>query len=92
MKYECMVPLSMFPSSLKSLELSGLGCSWQHMNDIGSLLPNLEVLSLQHYAFQGPEWDIKSDCFLELKTLIIEDNDLVRWIAQHGRASQRFAS
>ncbi|XP_042014282.1 putative late blight resistance protein homolog R1A-10 [Salvia splendens] len=84
MKYECMVPLSMFPSSLKRLQLIGLGCSWMHMNNIGKLLPNLEELSLQDYAFQGPEWDIQSDCFLKLNALVIEDSDLVRWIAQHG--------
>ncbi|XP_042013963.1 putative late blight resistance protein homolog R1B-17 [Salvia splendens] len=84
MRHECMVPLSMFSSSLKRLLLCGLGCSWKHMNDIGSRLPNLEELILNHYAFQGPEWEIQSDCFLKLKTLVIDDNDLVRWIAQQG--------
>ena len=84
MKYECQVPLSMFPSSLTSLQLSGLRCPWKHMNDIGLLLPNLVTLKLEHYAFQGPYWDIESQCFLKLDTLIIEDTDLVRWRSQHG--------
>ncbi|XP_042014281.1 putative late blight resistance protein homolog R1A-10 [Salvia splendens] len=84
MRYECMVPLSMFSSSLTRLGLGGLGCSWKHMNDIGSLLPNLEDLFLSRYAFRGPEWEIESDCFLKLETLVIEDSDLVRWIAQQG--------
>ena len=84
MKYQSIVPLSMFPSSLIRLDLSGLGCPWKHMNDIGSLLPNLINLTLHHYAFCGPEWNIESGCFLTLKTLVIEDTDLVRWRPQHG--------
>ena len=59
MKHEYLVPLSMFPASLTVLCLSGLGCPWKHMNDIGSLLPNLRTLKLQHYAFQGSEWNIE---------------------------------
>ncbi|XP_047955656.1 putative late blight resistance protein homolog R1A-10 isoform X1 [Salvia hispanica] len=84
MKYECMVPLSMFSSSLFMLELSGLGCPWKHMNDIGSLLPNLRDLKLDHYAFRGPKWDIEYGCFKKLETLVIEDTDLVQWKALHG--------
>ncbi|XP_047955460.1 putative late blight resistance protein homolog R1A-4 [Salvia hispanica] len=83
-KYEFMVPLRMFPSSLTYLQLSGLGCPWEYMNDIGSLLPNLTDLMIEEYAFRGPEWDIKSECFLKLETLVIEDTDLERWRAQHG--------
>ena len=84
MTYEFMVPLSTFPSNLITLGLSGLGCSWKHMNDIGSLLPNLKQLHLEEYAFRGPEWNIESGCFLKLQSLVIEDLDLVRWRAQHG--------
>ena len=84
MKYESTVPLSMFPSSLTILKLNGLGCPWKHMNDIGSKLPSLKSLELFHYAFQGPKWDIKFGCFLNLKKLVIEDTDLVRWRVQHG--------
>ncbi|XP_047955651.1 putative late blight resistance protein homolog R1A-10 [Salvia hispanica] len=84
MKYEYLVPLSMFPSSLTTLHLFGLGCPWKHMNDIGLLLPNLKDLNLYQYAFRGLEWDIESRRFLNLKTLVIEDTDLVRLRAQHG--------
>ena len=84
MKHDCMVPLSMFPSTISFLTLSGLGCPWKHMNNIGSLLPNLSDLVLQHYAFRGPEWDIESGSFSKLERLVIEDTDLVRWRPQHG--------
>ncbi|XP_047978803.1 putative late blight resistance protein homolog R1A-4 [Salvia hispanica] len=82
--YKCIIPLSMFPSSLRILCLSGTGCPWEHMNKIGSLLPNLIKLDLKQYAFRGPEWDIESGCFLKLETLIVDDADLVRWRAQNG--------
>ncbi|XP_047954090.1 putative late blight resistance protein homolog R1B-8 [Salvia hispanica] len=84
MKWEAMVPLSMFPSSLRVLTLGGLGCPWHYMNYIGSMLPNLIALSLEHYAFRGPVWDIELRCFLKLETLIIEDTDLVELRAQDG--------
>ncbi|XP_057763649.1 putative late blight resistance protein homolog R1B-12 [Salvia miltiorrhiza] len=85
-KYEFnMIPLSMFPSSLIVLNLSGLGgYSWKYMNDIGSLLPNLKGLMLQCYAFRGPEWEIEPGGFLKLTILQIEDTDLVQWRPQHG--------
>ncbi|XP_057810279.1 putative late blight resistance protein homolog R1A-10 [Salvia miltiorrhiza] len=84
-KYEFnTIPLSMFPSSLKVLRLSGLGYPWNYMNDIGLLLPNLEALMLQCYAFRGPEWEIESGGFLKLARLIIEDTDLVQWRPQRG--------
>ncbi|XP_042014149.1 putative late blight resistance protein homolog R1A-10 [Salvia splendens] len=84
MQHVCMVPLEMFPSSLRYLRLSGLGCPWEYLNHIGPLLPILFTLSLESYAFRGPEWDIESKCFLNLVTLIIEDTDLVELRAQHG--------
>ncbi|XP_057810272.1 late blight resistance protein R1-A-like [Salvia miltiorrhiza] len=85
-KYECnTIPLSMFPSSLKVLGLSGLGgYPWNYMNDIGLLLPNLEILMLCEYAFRGPEWDITPGSFLKLIELQIDDTDLVRWRPQRG--------
>ncbi|XP_057810264.1 putative late blight resistance protein homolog R1A-10 [Salvia miltiorrhiza] len=85
LKYEFnTIPLSMFPSSLEVLNLGGLGYHWEYMNDIGSLLPNLEVLILECYAFQGAEWEITPDSFLKLHVLAIEDTDLVRWRPQRG--------
>ncbi|XP_047953188.1 uncharacterized protein LOC125199032 [Salvia hispanica] len=84
MKWDTMVPLSMFPSSLLTLTLTGLGYPWQYMNEIGSMLPNLGILKLQYYAFQGRKWNIESSCFLKLVDLVIEDTDLVELRAQHG--------
>ncbi|XP_047975838.1 probable disease resistance RPP8-like protein 2 isoform X1 [Salvia hispanica] len=84
LKYEYMVPFSMFPSSLISLELSGIGCPWKLISDIGLFLPNLKQLILDLYAFRGPEWDIESQCFPKLESLIINDTDLVRWRGQPG--------
>ncbi|XP_057810240.1 putative late blight resistance protein homolog R1A-10 [Salvia miltiorrhiza] len=78
------IPLSMFPSSLTMLFLNGLGYPWKYMNDIGSLLPNLETLILECYAFRGSEWEIKPGGFLKLTELQIEDTDLVRWRPQRG--------
>ncbi|XP_057763648.1 putative late blight resistance protein homolog R1A-10 [Salvia miltiorrhiza] len=79
------IPLSMFPSSLKALVLSGLGgYPWKYMNDIGSLLPNLMKLSLRWYSFRGPEWEIESGAFLKLEDLQIDDIDLVQWRPQRG--------
>lgn len=42
-------------------------------------LPNLEVLKLRGYAFQGRAWEIDYGEFPKLKFLSIEDTDLVRW-------------
>ncbi|XP_057812418.1 putative late blight resistance protein homolog R1A-10 isoform X2 [Salvia miltiorrhiza] len=84
-KYECnTISHSMFPSSLKVLSLRGLGYPWKCMNDIGSMLPNLEALSLECYAFQGPNWEVESGGFLKLTSLRIEDTDLVQWRPQRG--------
>ncbi|XP_057810260.1 probable disease resistance RPP8-like protein 2 [Salvia miltiorrhiza] len=79
-----LIPLSMFPSSLEMLHLSGLWYPWKYINDIGSLLPNLKSLILECYAFRGPEWEIESRGFLKLTRLLIEDTDLVQWRPQRG--------
>ncbi|XP_057812495.1 late blight resistance protein R1-A-like [Salvia miltiorrhiza] len=78
------IPLSMFPSTLTTLHLKGLGYPWKYMNDIGLRLPNLMKLVLQSYAFRGPEWEIESRSFLKLRELQIEDTDLVQWRPQRG--------
>ncbi|XP_057810259.1 putative late blight resistance protein homolog R1A-4 [Salvia miltiorrhiza] len=85
LKYEFnTIPLSMFPSSLRTLVLRGLGYPWKYLNAIGSMLPNLKILVLKSYAFRGPEWEIESGGFLKLTTLQIEDTDLVQWRPQRG--------
>ncbi|KAL3501792.1 hypothetical protein ACH5RR_036241 [Cinchona calisaya] len=44
-------------------------------------LPNLEVLKLKSYAFQGLEWVPTEAGFCSLKHLLIEKTDLVVWEA-----------
>ncbi|KAK4427042.1 putative late blight resistance proteinR1A-10 [Sesamum alatum] len=73
-------PFSRFPSGLKKLTLSGLGVSWEYMSSIAQL-PNLKVLKLRHYAFQGPVWRVYDSEFLQLKFLLLEDTDLEFWSA-----------
>ncbi|XP_042001155.1 putative disease resistance RPP13-like protein 2 [Salvia splendens] len=72
------VPHSMFPLGLKKLSLSGLGYPWSYMDIIGRL-PNLEVLKLRCFAFQGPVWETDYASFGQLKLLSLEDTDLVLW-------------
>ncbi|GAA0148130.1 hypothetical protein LIER_07654 [Lithospermum erythrorhizon] len=45
-----------FPHSLKNLTLRQSFLPWEAMKLIGDL-PNVEVLKLRNYAFQGPEWE-----------------------------------
>ncbi|XP_012829196.1 PREDICTED: putative late blight resistance protein homolog R1A-10 [Erythranthe guttata] len=72
-------PLSIFPSSLVKLTLSGLGYPWEEMSRISSL-PNLRVLKLKCYAFRGPKWEVVGRFEFEaLRILLIEDTDLVQW-------------
>ncbi|KAH6828921.1 hypothetical protein C2S53_013488 [Perilla frutescens var. hirtella] len=85
-KYGCVAPqkpLSMFPSSLRKLHLSGLGYPWKYMKAIGEI-PNLHVLKLRCYAFKGPKWETENKSFLHLKYLVIEDTDLVQWKLRYG--------
>ncbi|XP_057767415.1 putative late blight resistance protein homolog R1A-10 [Salvia miltiorrhiza] len=74
-------PLPSFPKRLKKLSLSGCGYPWECLREI-ALMPNLEVLKLRCYAFQGPEWEVRRGEFLKLKFLLLEDSDLVRWRAE----------
>ncbi|KAK4394847.1 UNVERIFIED_CONTAM: hypothetical protein Sangu_2015600 [Sesamum angustifolium] len=44
-------------------------------------LPNLEVLKLREFAFQGPTWDLEDMFFPELKFLLLEALELQEWTA-----------
>ncbi|KAL3510639.1 hypothetical protein ACH5RR_030040 [Cinchona calisaya] len=72
--------LDAFPSNLRKLTLSWSYIPWESMIIIARL-PNLEVLKLKNYAFQGPEWEPFGEGFHQLKHLLIENNDLVHWKA-----------
>ncbi|KAK4427074.1 hypothetical protein Salat_1476300 [Sesamum alatum] len=71
-------PVSIFPSSLRKLTLSGLGFPWEYMSNI-AYLPNLEVLKLRSYAFQGSVWEASEEGFEQLRFLLIEDTNLEYW-------------
>ncbi|KAL0364510.1 UNVERIFIED_CONTAM: putative disease resistance RPP13-like protein 3 [Sesamum angustifolium] len=71
-------PITVFPSSLKKLTLSGLGFPWEYMSTIAKLR-NLEVLKLRCHAFRGPVWNAYDCQFLQLKFLLLEDIDLESW-------------
>lgn len=74
--------LSNLPKSLRKLSLNGLGYSWKSMSAIGSL-PNLKVLKLRCFAFQGEEWETKIGKFASLEFLLLEDLDLLH-LRIHG--------
>ncbi|KAK4489463.1 hypothetical protein RD792_005272 [Penstemon davidsonii] len=79
-----LLPKSVFPSSLTKLTLSGCGFAWEDMSLIGRALPNLGVLKLRCYAFQGPEWVVDEMEFPKLEHLLLEDTDLVHWRVAYG--------
>ncbi|KAL0341537.1 UNVERIFIED_CONTAM: putative late blight resistance proteinR1C-3 [Sesamum calycinum] len=70
------------PSSVKQLELYNCRIPWEHMTVIGSL-PNLKVLYLSAYAFEGPEWNPVEGEFPRLEKLIIVQSNLVWWRAEN---------
>ncbi|KAL0341535.1 UNVERIFIED_CONTAM: hypothetical protein Scaly_1816100 [Sesamum calycinum] len=52
------------------------------MTLIGSL-PNLKVLYLFNYAFEGPEWNSMEGEFPRLEELVISYSNLVWWRAEN---------
>lgn len=72
--------LAALPVTLKHLSLSWSYLPWECMTSI-AMLPNLEVLKLKNYAFQGPKWEPTEAGFRSLKHLLIENTDLIHWEA-----------
>ncbi|CDP21314.1 unnamed protein product [Coffea canephora] len=72
--------LAALPVTLKHLSLSRSYLPWEDMTFI-AMLPNLEVLKLKNYAFQGPKWEPTEEGFHSLKHLLIENTDLIHWEA-----------
>ncbi|GAA0175807.1 antimicrobial response protein [Lithospermum erythrorhizon] len=70
--------LNAFPETLSKLTLSRSHLPWVRMKILGEL-PNLEVLKLRNYAFEGPEWETQRGGFQRLEYLLIENTDLQRW-------------
>ncbi|KAK1410603.1 hypothetical protein QVD17_37140 [Tagetes erecta] len=69
-----------FPSTLKKLTLSGCRFPWFNMSNI-QWLPNLEVLKLLNYAFEGPLWNTGVGVFRGLQFLKLQNLDLQQWNA-----------
>ncbi|PWA80249.1 Disease resistance protein [Artemisia annua] len=69
-----------FPVTLKKLTLSGCRLPWFSMSTIQSL-PNLEILKLLNYAFEGPTWDTGEGQFRQLKFLKLQNLDIHEWEA-----------
>ncbi|KAK4426948.1 putative late blight resistance proteinR1A-10 [Sesamum alatum] len=67
-----------FPPSLKKLTLKGFQIPWERMTIVGSL-PNLEVLKLKEFAFEGSLWEPKEGEFTKLKFLLIHLSTLKHW-------------
>ncbi|XP_027154761.1 putative late blight resistance protein homolog R1B-16 [Coffea eugenioides] len=79
-KYKNTENLDALPSNLRKLTISWSYQPWQNMTSIASL-PELEVLKLKNYAFQGPKWEPTEGGFRVLKHLLVEKTDLVSWEA-----------
>ncbi|KAL3499045.1 hypothetical protein ACH5RR_041777 [Cinchona calisaya] len=67
-----------FPMNLKKLTLSSLCWQWSDMSSIGKL-PNLEVLKLKYYSFEGEVWDMEEGEFPKLKYLKLDSLDIINW-------------
>lgn len=61
-----------FPKNLRKMTLSRCHLQWEKMNILGEF-PNLEVLKLRNYAFQGPEWETQGGGFQRLSYLEADD-------------------
>ncbi|KAL2243738.1 putative late blight resistance protein homolog R1A-10 [Sesamum indicum] len=72
-----------FPTSLKELRLYGCSIPWEKLKIVGSLLPNLKVLSLSKNTYKGREWNQVEGEFPRLKVLTIFDCQLVWWRAEN---------
>lgn len=67
-----------FPPNLKRLTLNCSLLLWEDVKVLGKL-PNLEVLKLKDFSFQGPKWETDEEGFHQLKYLLVESRDLVLW-------------
>ncbi|KAI3745226.1 hypothetical protein L1987_58334 [Smallanthus sonchifolius] len=68
MKSNCGKNHLTFPTTLKRLTLARCYLPWSDMSIIQSL-PNLEVLNLKEYAFEGSRWNTDEQEFQQLKFL-----------------------
>ncbi|KAL0335575.1 UNVERIFIED_CONTAM: putative late blight resistance proteinR1A-10 [Sesamum radiatum] len=77
------LPLKLaLPQNLRKLTLQGCTISWENMTVIGSL-PNLEVLKLRNFDFEGSVWEPNEGEFTKLKYLLIHESSLEQWLADY---------
>nr|XP_009781183.1 PREDICTED: putative late blight resistance protein homolog R1A-10 [Nicotiana sylvestris] len=69
-----------FPEKLMHLTLEATHLLWKDISFLGKL-PNLEVLKLKYFAFQGSNWNLNEGGFKKLKLLHIFMTNLVQWKA-----------
>ncbi|KAL0460523.1 UNVERIFIED_CONTAM: putative late blight resistance proteinR1A-10 [Sesamum latifolium] len=79
-----------FPANLKKLTLSGSFLPWEDMAKL-AVLPKLEVLKLRSFAFEGDVWRAVEGGFFQLKLLLVENSDPMRWMLMPP-TSQTFSS
>ncbi|XP_009612031.1 putative late blight resistance protein homolog R1A-10 [Nicotiana tomentosiformis] len=65
------------PPSLKKLKLTTTHLPWEYMAIIGKL-PNLEVLQLKKWAFEGNEWKV-TEIFKNLKYFLLDQSYFQYW-------------
>ena len=76
-----------FPLNLKKLVLSWNSQPWTEISKIGKL-PNLEVLKLLNYSFDGEEWVVKEGEFPNLRVLELLKLGIRNWTASSDSFSR----
>ncbi|XP_042037488.1 putative late blight resistance protein homolog R1A-10 isoform X2 [Salvia splendens] len=73
---------SWFPAKLKMLTIVGTRLDWNHVSKLG-MIETLEALKLKGNAFTGNLWEAVSGGFHSLHFLLIEDTELIIWVASN---------
>ncbi|THG04312.1 hypothetical protein TEA_014862 [Camellia sinensis var. sinensis] len=68
-----------FPTNVKRLTLKRTGIEWEEISVLGMLLPNLELLKLEHDAALGWQWATDGG-FPRLKFLKLKNLNVKQWI------------
>ncbi|KAK3281521.1 hypothetical protein CYMTET_10688, partial [Cymbomonas tetramitiformis] len=77
------LPAAMAFANLKTLVMNNTGVAWSQMRHLHTVVPALEELHLcgnQISSLSGTEGEpTNADCFPNLRSLFLEDNDLQTW-------------
>ncbi|CAL5354596.1 unnamed protein product [Camellia sinensis] len=69
-----------FPANIKRLTLKYTGIEWEEISVLGMMLPNLELLKLEHKAAWGQQWATTDGGFPRLKFLKLKYLNVKQWI------------